>query len=177
MRILKPVGEKVGFATNSSSYHQVVFKPNGKREYKVSGGTPQHPVHISTGEYGWGYYGCCLKTWQEKASYVLTWLCIRINYNIRRGQKLNDMRELRGFKAMLEKHVGKDCVVIDGEVGSDWDWTGSIDHQSVDLLDDTSPELLEELIFSDSIIWIESDNDRTHMDQRWTYKRAKRSRE
>lgn len=179
MRVLKCVSEKKGFATNSSSYHQVVFVPNGKTEYKVNkkGISKTRPIHIHTDEYGWGSYGACLTTWQEKACYVLTWWCQKIDYPIRVGQKLNDMKELRGFKQMLERHVGEGCIVLDGEVGKpdefgpDDSWRGEIDHQSRDLLDGNSADTLEELIFSDSYIWIENDNEDTHEGHRWTNKR------
>lgn len=185
MRVLKLVSEKVGFATNSSSYHQVVFRPNKGKDFEVdlSNISKDHPVHIGVGEFGWGGYGECLRTWEEKASYVLTWYCHKINYPIRVGQKLNEMKELRGFKKMLERHVGEGCVVIDGEVGPleswdgehyhpSWDWQGDLDHQSLDTLDGQSPETLEEMIFSNSYIWIENDNGDTHEQRQWNIRRG-----
>lgn len=184
MRVLKLVSEKVGFATNSSSYHQVVYQPNGNKEFKINlrGVSKANPVHIASDEYGRNGYGAACKTWQEKASYVMTWYCNRIDYDVPVGLKCNDMEELQGFKKMLEKHVGKGCIVLDGEQTKpnreNWEygdeWKGNIDHQSADLLDGCSPTLLEEIIFSDSIIWVESDEDRTHNDSQWVFKKVKK---
>lgn len=155
------------FETNSSSMHSLTMsfkiKPVTKEEiartmeYASSNGK----IVGGFGEYGWGYDR--LSSFEEKLSYVLTWIKEHTKSKEEWHPAPDEVKVNPHFvrlAAFLKKVTGCDLEIEEDDIDGSY-----IDHESIELLkdlfnakDDEYEELMTKLLF-DYEIMIIIDND------------------
>jgi hypothetical protein len=138
------------FETNSSSTHSYVIANKKLKndiiyedidKYIAQTGKRKKVIKIHTGQFGWGYE--TLNNWQDKASYVATYISEQSEQD-----KLNMTKE---FEEKLSKFLNNP-VKIAFEPGS------YIDHQSMDFAEKCFENMIEIIFRKGGIIEIANDN-------------------
>lgn len=161
------------FETNSSSTHSVSIRKGDIGNSYLSVNSEDNKVHISFGEYGWGYEK--LDTQDERLSYLCTMLMMTEG---RKVISVDEIFETEGFK-QINKIITDKCncdgICFDDPIrveksydGKSYylDIDGYIDHQSCedysninDFLNDYSTDI-ENFVFNYGVtVIIDNDNN------------------